>query len=178
MAGYQPGAGESLAPAPMTLRKGNDEPDYDLAIIGSGSAGFATAIEAREQGARVIMVERAAIGGTCVNIGCVPSKALLRAAEAYHTSGHHPFAGIHTCAKSADLDQVVAHKNGLVEQLREAKYSNLIAEYDWELMQGEARFTAPDTLLVGNRTIRAAYFLIASGAKSNIPPIPGLDTAS
>lgn len=179
-AGFRPGPIEALAPMPMTLGapESKTDDDYDLAIIGSGAAGFGAAIKAREQGARVIMVERDTVGGTCVNIGCVPSKTLLRAAEAYHTAGHHPFRGIETQAGSVDLDQTVAQKNDLVTYLRQAKYSNLVGEYDWELVQGDARFTAPDTLVVGDRTIRAGAFLIASGARPSIPPIPGLDTVS
>jgi len=179
-AGYQLGPIELLAPAPITLRahESKTDDDYDLAVIGSGAAGFGAAIKAREQGARVIMVERGTLGGTCVNIGCVPSKTLLRAAEAYHMAGHHPFRGVETHASSVDLAQTVTQKNDLVTYLRQAKYSNLIGEYDWELVQGDAQFTAPDTLTVGGRTIRAATFLIASGARPSIPPIPGLCTAS
>lgn len=177
-AGYQPGALESAEPTPISSRPNMGAADYDLAIIGSGAAGFGAAIKARDQGARVIMVERGTVGGTCVNIGCVPSKTLLRAAEAYHSAGHHPFEGIETHAGDVDMAQAVAQKNDLVGYLRKAKYSNLIGEYDWELVQGEAHFTGADTLMVGDRTIRAATFLIASGARPSLPPIPGLDTAS
>ncbi len=176
-AGYQPGHLEALAPTPIAPRTPTGESDYDLAIIGSGSAGFAAAITARDQGARVVMVERSTIGGTCINIGCVPSKTLLRAAEAYHTAGHHPFRGIETHAGAVDLGQAVAQKNDLVGSLRQTKYGNLIGEYDWELLQGEARFTGTDTLAVGDRTIRAANTLIASGARPSVPPIPGLSDA-
>ncbi len=176
-AGYQPGPLESLAPATTRSRTHMGDSDYDLVIIGSGSAGFAAAITAREQGARVIMIERGTLGGTCVNIGCVPSKTLLRAAEAYHAAGHHPFRGIETRAGDVDLGQTVAQKNDLVSYLRQVKYSNLIGEYDWEIVQGEACFTGADTLAVGDRTIRAAAFLIATGAQPAVPPIPGLGDA-
>lgn len=176
-AGYQPGPTEALAPTPITPHPGAREPDYDLAILGSGSAGFAAAIKAREQGARIVMVERGTVGGTCVNIGCVPSKALLRAAETYHAAGYHPFQGIETHAGTVDLARTVAQKNDLVAYLRQAKYSNLIGEYDWEFIQGEARFTGPDALVVGDRTIRAAHYLIATGARPSVPPIPGLGEA-
>lgn len=177
-AGYQPGPLESPGPTPITSRPTPEETEYDLAIIGSGAAGFGAAIKAREQGARVIMIERGTIGGTCVNIGCVPSKTLLRAAETYHTAGHHPFQGIETHAGEADLGQAVAQKNDLVGYLRQAKYSNLIGEYDWEIVQGDARFTGADSLTVGGRTIRAATFLVATGARPTVPSIPGLETAS
>lgn len=179
-AGYQPGHLESSMPTPSSSRSQENTIayDYDLAVIGSGAAGFGAAIKAREQGARVIMVERGTLGGTCVNIGCVPSKTLLRAAEAYHTAGHHLFQGVETHAGSVDLAQTVAQKNDLVAYLRQAKYGNLIGEYDWELVRGDAQFTGPDTLVVGDRTIRAATFLVASGARPTVPAIPGLETAS
>ncbi len=179
-AGYQSGHMESSVPTPISSHTPESTADYefDLAVIGSGAAGFGAAIKAREQGARVIMVERGTLGGTCVNIGCVPSKTLLRAAEAYHTAGHHPFRGVETHAGSVDLAQTVAQKNDLATYLRQAKYANLIGGYDWDLVHGDAQFMEPDTLVVGDRTIRAATFLIASGARPSIPPIPGLDTAS
>jgi mercuric reductase len=148
---------------------------YDLAVIGSGSAAFAGAIAARGQGARVVMVERGTIGGTCVNIGCVPSKALLKAAETYHTAGHHPFAGIETNADGVAFGRTVAQKNALVAHLRQTKYRNLVDEYDWELVQGEARFTGADTLVVSERTIRAGKILVATGTRPAAPSIPGLE---
>ncbi len=175
-AGYQSGSLEFVATTPITRAKHDGATDYDLAIIGSGAAGFSAAIKAREQGAHVVMVERGTIGGTCVNIGCVPSKTLLRAAEAYHSAGHHPFRGIETQAGSVDLEQTIMQKDDLVAYLRRTRYGNLIGEYDWDLVQGDAQFNGPDSLMVGDRTIRATKFLIASGATPSIPPIPGLET--
>ena len=80
---------------------------YDLVVIGAGSAAFAAAIRASERGARTAMVERGQVGGTCVNVGCVPSKALLRAAEVFHQAGHHDMAGIETSAGNVDLAALV-----------------------------------------------------------------------
>ena len=148
--------------------------NVDLAILGSGAAGFAAAIAGRQRGARVVMVERGRLGGTCVNIGCIPSKSLLRGAEIYHAAGHHPFRGIETHASRVDLGDAVAQKNDLVSDLRQAKYGDLIDEYGWELLEGEARFTGPDSVQVGDESIRAGAFVIATGARPAIPPIPGL----
>lgn len=114
--------------------------DYDLAIIGSGGAGFAAAIRAREAGARVAMIERATLGGTCVNIGCVPSKTLLRAGELYHRAGHHPFAGLHTTGAGVDMSALVGQKDALVQQMRQEKYAALIDHYGWDVIRGEAQF--------------------------------------
>jgi mercuric reductase len=149
----------------------------DLVVIGSGAAAFAAAIRARELGARVVMVERGTVGGTCVNIGCVPSKTLLRGAETFYYASHQPFEGVQTTAVSADYGAMVAQKDRLVTTMRQEKYANLIGEYDWELVQGEARFLDPSTIAVGERQITADAFLIATGARPAVPPIPGLADA-
>lgn len=149
--------------------------DYDLLIIGAGSAAFAAAIKASELGARVGMVERGTVGGTCVNIGCVPSKALLRAAEHYHRAGHSPFAGVPTSAGAVDLPALVAQKDELVAALRQEKYDDLLDVYGIDLIRGEARFTGPDTVEVDGRRVRAGRFLVATGAAPWSPPIEGID---
>ena len=148
--------------------------DYDLIIIGAGSAAFAGAIKASEAGYHVAVVEKSTIGGTCVNIGCIPSKALLRAGEAYWQNGHHPIEGISTSTGSIDLGAVVAQKDTLVADLRKAKYTDLIADYGFEVIQGAARFTDPRTIEVNGDSISAKVFIIATGASPAIPPIPGL----
>src|SRR5437762_11856004 len=112
--------------------RGNDQV-YDLAIIGSGGAAMAAAVTASRNGARVVMVERGTIGGTCVNIGCVPSKTLSRGTEIYAEADHHPFAGHETSAGAADLPALIQQKDELVRQLRKQKYIDLIHEYGWEL---------------------------------------------
>lgn len=150
---------------------------YDLAIIGGGSAAFAAAIKASELGGRVAMIERGTIGGTCVNIGCVPSKALLRAADHYDRAGHSPFAGVDTAAGEVDLAALVAQKDDLVETMRQEKYEDLVDVYGFDLVKGEARFAGPDRLEVDGRLLRADRFLIATGATPWAPPIEGLDDA-
>lgn len=163
-----PGAGKLSAPHPSA------EDMYDLAIIGSGSAAFAAAIEAREQGARVVMVERDTVGGTCVNVGCVPSKLLLRASETFYQAGHQPYTGVETTAGGVDFRQLVDQKDQLTATMRQTKYLDLIDAYGWELLRGEARFVDEATIAVGARTIRASAYLIATGARPAVPMIPGL----
>ena len=148
--------------------------DYDLLIIGAGSAAFAAAIKATELGARVGMVESGTLGGTCVNIGCVPSKALLRAAEHYHRAGHSPFSGVPTSAGVVDLKALVAQKDELVATMRQEKYEDLIEVYGIDLIRGEARFTGPGTVEVDGREVQAGRFLVATGASPWAPPIDGL----
>ncbi len=157
----------------------------DLAIIGSGGAAFAAAIAARRKDRRVVMVERGRIGGTCVNTGCVPSKALLAAAQARHVATDQRFPGIATSAGPVDPVALLAGKQALVEGLRADKYVDLAAAYGWEVVGGQARFVADpadgdlslrvDLAGGDTRRIRAAHYLIATGSAPLAPPIPGLE---
>jgi mercuric reductase len=155
----------------------NTQDDFDLVVVGSGSAAFAAAIRASERGARTAMIEREQVGGTCVNVGCVPSKALLRAAEAFHQAGHHDFSGIRTSAEAVDMAALVGQKDELVARMRVEKYLDLIEAYGFELIRGDARFSGPKTIEVGERTLSAGAILIATGASPTAPPIPGLGEA-
>jgi len=94
---------------------------YDLVIIGSGGAAFAAAITARDAGASVVMIERGTIGGTCVNTGCVPSKALLAAAAARHDALSQRFPGIATQAGPVDMAALTGGKDDLVAAMRVGK---------------------------------------------------------
>ncbi len=121
-----------------------DDVEWDLAIIGSGSAAFAAAIKATEAGARVVVIEKGTPGGTCVNVGCVPSKALLVAAEAHHRGRSHAFAGVaHIAGGQPDLAAIVAQKDELVGALRQAKYLDLIDAYGFTLRHGTAASSTP-----------------------------------
>jgi mercuric reductase len=148
---------------------------YDLAIVGSGGGAFAAAIRARDRGARVIMIERGTIGGTCVNIGCVPSKTLLRGGDLSWQASHNPFVGAPTTAESVDLAALVNQKDALVAQLRQEKYLDLIEEYGWDLLRGEATFAENGKLHVNGQYVRAGKVLLATGASPAAPLIPGLD---
>jgi mercuric reductase len=152
----------------------SDEGDYDLVIIGSGGAAFSAAIKAVEYGAKVAVVERGVIGGTCVNIGCVPSKTLLRAGEINQLAKSNPFNGLNTLASSVELKQIIEQKDQLVNELRNAKYVNLIEEYGFELIQGNASFADEKTIVVNDKKLTAKRFLIATGAAPSIPTISGL----
>ncbi|MDQ0278838.1 mercuric reductase [Arthrobacter silviterrae] len=158
--------------------------DFDLAVIGSGGGAFAAAIRATSLGKRVLMVERSTIGGTCVNTGCVPSKALLAAAEARHVavdaSGRFP--GINSSADAVDMPGLVDGKRSLVEGMRSEKYVDLISDYGWELRQGNAVFagTPEEPVLEVTRAngtceaVTAAHYLVATGSAPWVPPIEGL----
>ena len=158
---------------------------YDLAIIGSGGAAFAAAITARNADASVVMIERGTTGGTCVNTGCVPSKALLAAAGARHIAVDQHFPGIATQAGPVDMAALTCGKDDLVTAMRTAKYTSLAADYGWEIVAGTARFTGhagePQLEVTldggGTQVIEAARYLAATGAAPWIPPIEGLADA-
>ncbi len=152
--------------------------NYDLAVIGAGSAGFSAAISAAEQGARVALIGYGTIGGTCVNIGCVPSKALIRAAEAVHLAkAAARFDGIKVSGEVTDWRAVMAQKQALVEDLRQAKYADVLPGYDAiTYIKGQASFTPDgDLQLDGNRLVRAKKTIIATGARPGVPAINGIN---
>src|SRR6266545_1919208 len=150
--------------------------EFDLAIVGGGSAGFAAAIKAAELGARVALTESGTLGGTCVNVGCVPSKTLIRAAEAQHRRVHHGFEGIPTTDGRPDWRAVRAQKDELVTELRQAKYWDVLRSYESvTLFEQRAEITPGRRIrLADGRTITAGKILVATGASPWAAPIPGL----
>ncbi len=150
---------------------------YDLAVLGAGSAGFAAAIAAAEQGARVALVGHGALGGTCVNVGCVPSKTLIRAAETLHQArAAARFAGIRGEAHLESWSAVSAQKNALVAELRQARYADLLAAYhDIAYLEGPARLVNGG-VAVNGEPLRATKTVITTGARPAVPDIPGIDT--
>lgn len=147
---------------------------FDLAIVGAGSAAFAAAIHARRKNLRVIMIERDLIGGTCVNVGCIPSKALLAAAEARHVAYAQRFPGIQTTAGPVEMSELVAGTDAIVTELRQDKYVDLAREYDWEIVHGAARFAPGPVLDVDGRRIEAKHYILATGSTPWVPPMDGL----
>ena len=171
-AGYTPGRLRAESPgAPMTPA---GDADYDLLVLGAGSAAFAAAIRGRDAGYRVALAEAGTLGGTCVNVGCVPSKALLAAGAAYWAAGHQRFAGITTATGPVDLAALVAQKDELVAALRQEKYADLVGAYGFEVIPGYAAFTGPGSVEVNGRAVRPGAVLIATGASPAAPPVPGL----
>ncbi|MBA3745948.1 MAG: mercury(II) reductase [Solirubrobacterales bacterium] len=148
--------------------------DYDLAIVGSGGAAFSAAIAARRADLRVVMIERGTVGGTCVNIGCIPSKALLAAAESRHRADSARFPGVRTAAGPLGFAALIAGKDAIVKRLRQQKYVDIAARQEIEIIEGDAHFLEGPALDVDGRRIDAAHYLLATGAEPAIPEIPGL----
>lgn len=144
------------------------KPDFDLVVIGTGGAGMAAAISAAEEGKKVAIVEKAIIGGTCVNIGCVPSKTLIRAAEIKNKAERSPFVGIKG-EISLDWQKVIEQKSALITKLRKEKYVDVINSYEEiTLIKGKAVFNKQGELEVNNKVIKAKKVVIATGARPKI----------
>ncbi len=150
---------------------------YDLAVIGAGSAGYSAAITAAEEGAQVALIGSGTIGGTCVNVGCVPSKAMIRAVEPLHQAkAAKRFDGIEAQARLADWQAVVSQKQALVDSLRQAKYIDLLPAYNRIVYhEGAARFGEGGALLVDGAPLAADKIVIATGSRPDAPSIPGID---
>jgi mercuric reductase len=162
---------------PGEVGKGGDARRYDLVIIGGGSAAFSAAITADGLGLSTLMINAGLpFGGTCVNVGCVPSKNLIRAAEAAHHARHSNFAGIQPRGVDIDMAQVIRDKRSLVADLQQQKYMDVVKDLQGvTLLEGRATFNDPKTVRVeGKGTFTALKFLIATGATTRIPDIEGL----
>jgi mercuric reductase len=149
--------------------------EFDLITIGGGSAAFAAAIKTAELGAKVAIVEEGTIGGTCVNIGCVPSKTLIKAAEVCYHAAYSNFQGMTACPPPSDWQRVIRQKDELVAALREEKYTKVLEAYrNITLIRGRARLTGGRGVAINGRTFTPGKILIATGARPWGPSIPGL----
>ncbi|HHQ2970812.1 MULTISPECIES: mercury(II) reductase [Enterobacteriaceae] len=167
----------TLADAPSVSTPGA----LHIAVIGSGGAAMAAALKAVEQGARVTLIERGTIGGTCVNVGCVPSKIMIRAAHIAHLRRESPFdGGIAATTPTIQRTALLAQQQARVDELRHAKYEGILeGNPAITVLHGSARFKDNRNLIVqlndgGERVVAFDRCLIATGASPAVPPIPGL----
>lgn len=153
------------------------ENNFDLIILGAGAAGFAAAIKSNEVGARTLLINSGLpIGGTCVNVGCVPSKRLLWSAEILHLVKNHKIPGIEAEVKTFDFSKVIQSEIELVEKMRETKYKDVLSDLkNVKFVEGQASFVSPEEIDVNGNRYKAKKFLIATGSTTTIPPIEGLN---
>jgi len=149
--------------------------EYDVAVVGAGSAGVWAAPFAARLGARVALIEKDRIGGDCTHFGCVPSKALLKAAQvARHMRCADQF-GIDPVQPSIDLGRVMAGVRQAIEHVYAFETPEALRDAGVDVYLGAARFEGPHTLVVGEQTrIRAEHILLCTGARAADPSIPGL----
>ena len=175
------GLPENGSVRPESNEQSSERGKLHIAVIGSGGAAMAAALKAVERGARVTIIERGTIGGTCVNVGCVPSKIIIRAAHIARLRRESPFdRGIAAVEPAIRRDQLPSQQQARVNELRHAKYENILeGNPNITCLRGVARFYDGRSLLVhlnagGERKLVFDCCLIATGASAAVPPIPGL----
>lgn len=148
---------------------------FDLVVIGGGSAGMNVVHRAANEGWQVAIIEESHLGGTCINVGCIPSKALIRSAEVMHTVREAVRFGVIADPPRADWPAMLKRKDDLVGRIRSRGYKNVENNPNITLFEGQAVFTGPRELSVNGETLTAAKVVIACGARSALPPISGLE---
>ncbi len=148
---------------------------YDIAIIGAGSAGLTAARLAARLGKRVALIEAERVGGDCTWTGCVPSKALLHAAKVAHTVWNASRYGITSKDQQVEFGAVMGHVKGAIEAVFAQESPETLRSEGIEVLEGRAEFQDARTLALGQQEVLAHHFLICTGAAPFVPPIPGLE---
>jgi mercuric reductase len=146
---------------------------FDLVILGSGSTAFAAALRAQEMGKTAVMTEERAIGGTCVNRGCLPSKNLIEAAKLVYDARHPRYPGLEPTPLAMNFRTLVGQKDEVIASYREKKYESLLGG-KFRIEKGHAQFVDPHTVEVDGKQLRGDTLLIATGSRPVLPAIRGL----
>jgi len=157
--------------------KGKSKYDYDLIIVGGGSAAVSASIRANELGLKTLIVNKGLpFGGTCVNVGCVPSKYLIRAAESIHCGSNSPFEGIQPNKPIWDYKKIIQQKKKIVGNMQQKKYLNVVDRLEHvTIEEGFAEFADANNVQVNGKKYQAEKFIIATGASTRIPQIEGIN---
>ena len=150
-----------------------DAPDtYDLVILGGGSGGYACALRAAQLGLSVALVERDKLGGTCLHRGCIPTKALLHAAEVADETRHAASIGVNAVLEGIDLDKVLSYQQGVVGRLHKG-LQGLVASAAITYVEGDGRLVDAQTVAVGDRILTGRHLVLATGSQPR--SLPGLE---
>ncbi|MCK5585574.1 FAD-dependent oxidoreductase, partial [Candidatus Bipolaricaulota bacterium] len=150
--------------------------DYDAGVIGLGPAGMAVSVMASNMGLRVLAVEHRALGGECMNVGCIPSKSLLQMAHVRHTFTRASEFALSNVAKLPDPIDPFQTLGRHIRFINERKTTKMFEKVDVKLGKGSASFVNPHMISVGDRRYTAKRFFICTGTQPAVPPIPGLDS--
>lgn len=152
--------------------------ETDICVVGAGSGGLSVAAGASQMGARTVLIEGHKMGGDCLNYGCVPSKAMLAAGHAAHAQGHAAAFGVADAAPRVRWADVRGHVRAVIGAIEPHDSVERFEGLGVTVIRDYARFTGPRALEAGGKTIRAKYFVVATGSRPFVPPIPGLDGVS
>jgi len=147
---------------------------YDIIIIGAGPGGYVMAERAGHKGKKVLLIEKAHLGGVCLNHGCVPTKTLLNSAKHYVHAKEAPEFGVNTGEVSFDFSKIMAWKQDVVKTLR-GGIAGMLKKYKVEVVTGEAKLLGPRKVQVGDTVYDGDNVVIATGGSPFVPPIPGAD---
>lgn len=148
---------------------------FDLVILGSGSTAFAAALRAQELGKTSVMTEERTIGGTCVNRGCLPSKNLIEAAKIVFDAAHPRYPGLAAAELKINFRELIQQKDDVIHDYRKKKYESLTGG-QFDIVQGHVEFLDANTVEINEKRLSGEKILIATGSRSVIPPIEGLET--
>jgi dihydrolipoamide dehydrogenase len=146
---------------------------YDVIILGAGPGGYVAAERAGAAGLKTLIIEKARLGGVCLNAGCIPTKTLLSAAKAYAHALESESIGLTVTGAAFHLDKAMAWKNRVIETLQKG-IAAMMKRGGVEVVEGEGRLTSPNTIRVGTTDYTAKSIILATGSSSVIPPIPGV----
>ncbi|MCK5674922.1 MAG: dihydrolipoyl dehydrogenase [Spirochaetales bacterium] len=150
---------------------------YDLIILGAGPGGYVAAERAGERGKKVLLIEKAEIGGVCLNEGCIPTKTLLNSAKHYSHALDSKMFGVHTENASFNLEEAQNWKNKVITTNRKG-ILYLMEKYGVEIIKGKGVFNTDGTIQVGDTSYSGKDIIISTGSSPFIPPIPGADSSA
>ena len=148
-----------------------DTQEYDIVILGAGSGGYAAALRAGQLGLKVALVEGDKVGGTCLHRGCIPTKALLHAADVADEAREGASIGVKTTFEGIDMEALNSYKEGVVSRMYKG-LTGLVSSRNVETVEGWGRLTGPDTVQVGDRVLKGKNIILATGSYSR--SLPGL----
>ena len=146
---------------------------YDLIVIGAGPGGYEAAAHAARMGKKVALIEKERLGGTCLNVGCIPAKTFLRSSKLFHECGQAAAFGVRVGSVEFDMPTVVARKNRIVGTLTKG-VEGMLKRAGVETIAGQARLESRGVVRVGDQRYEAANILLATGSRPAVPPIPGI----
>ena len=168
--------GRGVCSAEKELRPMTETIDVDLCVIGAGAAGLSVAAGASQMGAKVALFEKGEMGGDCLNVGCVPSKALLSAAHAAHVVRDASRFGVDAEITAIDWQRVKAHVKAAIKTIEPVDSQERYEGFGVRVIRKHARFVGPRAVAADSIRVNAKYFVIATGSRPAVPPIKGLDT--